>query len=350
MLTRSSGLPRFNSSTHLRVAMAGFILSSVWTGNGSPTAQAEPPTVMVGILSGPQVAYRTSSNALHAALEAKAEQAAINATLADLAHLRPTLIAAAGDTAADLALKTIREVPVVYFMLLNACDARFVARPSEFGNRTAGLAMEVSPEAKLSWILNLRPQCRKIAILCSTGTVQTATLLQKVALEDQQAPAPATQPITARAEVRQKLPRKPGQPLEVVRIQARTDAFGEALEKLSVSRCDAVLMLPDPRVYNSASVKELILWGLRQKTPVFTFSTNIVEAGALAGEWVEPQVNGADAADVIRQILQGTAPSKLGLGYSAKSQKAINRNTAERLGIDIRVWNDKGVKIVGNGS
>ena len=138
--------------------------------------------------------------------------------------------------------------------------------------------------------------------------------------------------------------------MEVILIAAQADTFSEAIDKLSASGCDAVLMLPDPHVYNSASVKELILWGLRQKKPVLTFSSNIMEAGALSGQWVEPQVNGTDAAVLVRRILQGTSPTRLGLHYSRKTIRAINRHTAGRLGIDISKWSDKDIRIVGDGS
>jgi len=48
---------------------------------------------------------------------------------------------------------------------------------------------------------------------------------------------------------------------------------------------DSVLMVPDVQVFNAASVKRLLLWGVRQKTPVWGFSENVIKAGALAGQY-----------------------------------------------------------------
>lgn len=309
----------------------------------------------VTILSGPQAPYRAAVESLRTSLDNarisckvvvlpdKADQAATDAALREATANQPKLIAAAGETAATLALKRIPDRPVVYCMVLNALDVEPLAG-KETADRAAGLAADVSPQDRLRWIVKVQPTIHKIAVLHSADTVRSAEMLRKLGKDGFPGKEPES---TDSGSAQEKPADTPLEHVEVVLIEAKVDAFSEAIEKLGASGCDAVLMVPDPRVYNSANVRELILWGLRQKKPVCTFSSNIVEAGACAGIWVDPQVNGAETADVIRRVLEGTQPSRIGLSYCKKTIKALNRNTADRLGIDIKPWADKGIKILG---
>jgi ABC-type uncharacterized transport system substrate-binding protein len=189
-------------------------------------------------------------------------------------------------------------------MVPNAADADFVANPKKHGWRASGVAADVSPRQQVDWIKRLQPGCRKLAVLHSSATRRTTESLREA------------------SGLRG---------IKLISIDARMDEFAEALDALGRSGCDAVLMLPDPRIYNTPNVKELILWGLRERKPVWTFSNNIVKAGAFAGQSVSPEEVGRKAAKLVAKLLDGDRTSRIGLQYAAETEKAVNLHTAERL-------------------
>ena len=68
--------------------------------------------------------------------------------------------------------------------------------------------------------------------------------------------------------------------IEAVLIKADRKNFRRPCTNLNQQDCEGELMLPDFSVYNSINVRELLLWGIRQKRPVWAFSENIVKAGS----------------------------------------------------------------------
>jgi putative ABC transport system substrate-binding protein len=274
----------------------------------------------VAILTGAHARYQAASQTLKAELDSRkidtvlielpdgTDSQATEAALQRLTATRPTVVAAAGETATKLALQALPETPVAYFMVPNAADAEFTVPGGDDEARVAGIAADVSPEQQLGWIKRLQPECRKLAVLHSAATRLTVQSLRETANR---------------------------RGIEIVDIHARKDEFAQALSALSRSGSDAVLMLPDPRVYNAPNAKELILWGLRERKPVWTFSRNIVKAGAFAGQSVAPAEIGRQAAGIVSRMLAGQRPSQIGLKYATTTEKAVNLHTAERLRISV---------------
>ncbi len=94
-------------------------------------------------------------------------------------------------------------------------------------------------------------------------------------------------------------------------------------------------MIPDARVYNSTTIQRLLLWGLRQKKPVWTFSANIVKAGALAGMFSDAGKTARQTAELAGGILGGVAPGKIGLRYARDVGTAVNVRTAKMIEVKL---------------
>jgi ABC-type uncharacterized transport system substrate-binding protein len=113
------------------------------------------------------------------------------------------------------------------------------------------------------------------------------------------------------------------------------DCAGPAqlLETLQLlrDRVDLVLCFPDAALYNSATIKPLVLASLRYRLPVIGFSESFVRAGAVAGVYLDFQDAGARAADLVRKVLNGqTVPRLEG---SRKCRIAVNQNITRLLGL-----------------
>lgn len=284
--------------------------ASVVHGAGS-NASAAP----VGILFTPYKTYRDAAEAIEAALKEAGHRCILvelpveaDKAVARLIDAKPGVIVAAGASAAAIALEKIPRVPIIFCMVPNALDADFLPGGDTRQSRLAGVATDVSPTEQVAWITKLCPDVRNIGVLCSDHSKRT------------------TEAIRAAAKTRG---------VTVTPIESDKDEFPKAIDALNSKGCDAVLMLPDAKVYNSANVQRLLLWGIRQKKPVWAFSTNIVKAGAFAGQFADPQSLNRQTAELAARIVNGAPISKVGLVYPQREQSAVNERTAELIGIPL---------------
>jgi len=112
-------------------------------------------------------------------------------------------------------------------------------------------------------------------------------------------------------------------------------SMGAAIESLTEKDIDVIWTSADPGLYDAASVRSLLLAGIRKKIPVWGFSTAFVRAGALIGVGVEPRSQGAQAADVLKQLLDDPASLKERAQSPKEFQIALNLIVAQQLSVDI---------------
>ncbi|MBU0638158.1 MAG: ABC transporter substrate-binding protein [Planctomycetes bacterium] len=245
--------------------------------------------------------------------DAGAQQRALD----QLVKSKPALVAAGGAGATAAALKALPGASVVFFMVPNALDAPFLRADYAGHERVAGIASDIAPDEQIDWIARGRPGIKKVALLSSPRTQQTAAALEKAG--------------RARG-------------ITIATFQAARDEFPAAIEALNTAACDGVLMIPDAHIYNSPNVERLLLWGVRNRKPVWTFSENVVVAGAFAGLYCDPAAVGKQTAELVRQVLKGTSTAALGLQYprglGEAVRGAVNVHTAEMIGapLDERVF------------
>jgi len=279
---------------------------------------AEP--ARVAVLYSQQKSYREAVSSIETVLKQAGhtcvlvelpkdtDKRAQSQALERLAGAKPTIVAASGATATSLALKTVPHVPVVFFMLPNALDAPFMQERSRDRARVAGVSTDISPKDQIDWIAKLHPVSRRIGVLHSPNTKRTVRAIKDVGRK---------------------------RDIEIVPIDANRDEFPKAIEALNQKRCNGVIMVPDARVYSSPNVRRLLLWGIRQKRPVWAFSANIVKAGAFSGQFVDGKVVGRRTAELIKRLMAGAAIKSIGLQYPSPVGKAVNLRTAELIGVPV---------------
>jgi ABC-type uncharacterized transport system substrate-binding protein len=224
-----------------------------------------------------------------------------------LTEANPPVIVTCGPSATTLILENIPHAQVVFCMIPNALDMPFMALDSPYSKRVSGVAMDVLPADQVSWIARVSPNARHICVLHSERSKRTAEALQATGKDK---------------DIRFSL------------IEAQKDEFPKAVEALSTQGCDGVLMLPDAAVYNSANVQRLLLWGIRQKRPVWAFSANIVKAGAFAGQYPDNPLVLRQTVEIAMKVVDKTPPKPVGLVYLREFQTAINERTAEMIGLE----------------
>ncbi len=274
-------------------------------------------SVRVVILQGPQASYEDAAASLERSLTAdgytcvrltlppRRDGSKTEAVMKNLATSNATVIAAAGARATSLALKAVPKTPVVFFMVPNALDAPFMTDELQ-RSRVTGVTSDVPPGKQIDWIKRLRPSGGSIGVLYSDHTKRTADAIVQAG-------------------------RQRG--ITIKTLLARRKAFPEAIDALNKSGCDGVLMIPDAGVYNGPNVQRLLLWGIRQKKPVWTFSPKLVKAGALAGQHTQPEAIGRQAAGVVTELANGADSAKMGLVYPVHTSDAVNVRTASMIGL-----------------
>lgn len=90
-------------------------------------------------------------------------------------------------------------------------------------------------------------------------------------------------------------------------FQAQIDGKEPMFAKLQslLDASQVLLALPDPQVYNSGSLQNILLSALRAGVPMVSFSPAYVKAGALMAIYSTPAQVGQQAAQLARSVLQG---------------------------------------------
>ncbi|MFZ6688220.1 ABC transporter substrate-binding protein [Undibacterium sp. SXout11W] len=105
-----------------------------------------------------------------------------------------------------------------------------------------------------------------------------------------------------------------------------------ALRKL-LSISDAVLAVPDARIYNRNNISSILLTSYRQQIPLFGFSASYVKAGALAAIYSLPNQISQQVAEIIANIpASGNLPAPQFPKYFSIT---INPQVARSLNIGI---------------
>ena len=119
----------------------------------------------------------------------------------------------------------------------------------------------------------------------------------------------------------------------VERSPTETITMHAALQSL-LQNSDVVLALPDTEIYNSATIRNILLTTYRNKTPVIGFSPAYVKAGALCAVFSTPEQLSAQTLTII----MGYAESRtLPVAQHARGfEVSINEQVARSLGLTLK--------------
>lgn len=122
-----------------------------------------------------------------------------------------------------------------------------------------------------------------------------------------------------------------GLELATVRVEG-TEQLAAATQRV-LEDADVLLALPDPQVFNGATIQNILTAAYRQRVPLIGFSPAYVKAGAMLSLYSTPVQVGAQAADIVRAVLAGRPlPAPQGPRAFAIG---VNADVARSLGIAI---------------
>jgi putative ABC transport system substrate-binding protein len=231
---------------------------------------------------------------------------------------RPDMVLAVGGDALS-EMKGIKDIPIVYLMVLNPQSAL-----SGEENIT-GVSMNIPPKKQLQALLQSLPRTKRVGLLYDPEN--TGYLVE----EAQQAAREMGIALTARG------------------IHHARDVATSAMEMKG--DIDVFWMLPDVTVMTPETVEFLLLYSLNYQIPLLAFSEKYLDLGAFISTGIDAFDMGAQAGDMANKILSGRQVKNIQQALARKYVVSTNLMIAGKLGISVNLAmssNDYSDKIVRN--
>ncbi len=223
--------------------------------------------------------------------------------------IKPDMVLAIGMGALSR-VKVIKNIPVVYLMVLNP-------QSTLSGERNiTGVSMNIPPDKQLNTLREALPGMKRIGLLYDPK--RTGSLVR-----------------AARNAARR---------IDVALVATEVHSPREVPSSLDAmrGRIDIFWMLPDLTVITPETLELFLLLSLEEGIPILTFSEKYVELGALLSIGIEAFDIGRQAGEMANAVLSGRHVGGIKPVDAKKAVMSINLKVAEKLGIRI----DE--KVVGN--
>lgn len=222
--------------------------------------------------------------------------------------LTPKLYVALGTQAAQVLASAEWRAPVLCTLLPRNSFERVLR---ESGRKTSAQFSALYLDQPLSRQLELirlaLPEARRLGVLWGPESQGQAAALKALAL--------------ARG-------------LELVEASVGRDELLFPSLKKVLEQADLLLALPDPQLYNSSSIQNILLTTFRARVPLVAFSPAYVRAGALLALHASPTQLGLQAGLIARGVLQGKTLSATPI-YSQDFSVTVNEHVARSLGLKL---------------
>ena len=224
--------------------------------------------------------------------------------------LNPKLFIALGSEAANVMANLETRVPGLCALLPRASFERaLVANGRRASSQFSAVFLDQPLGRQLDLIQLALPKMRRVGVLWGVESIN-------------QAPALKTQ---AQARGMEFMEATVG----------RDEVVFDGL-KTVLDRSDVLLAIPDPNIYNSSGIQNLLLSSFRARIPMVAFAPAYVRAGALMALHVTPTQNGQQVGVMARGVLQGKSLPATPV-YSQSFNISVNEHVARSLGLKLDV-------------
>lgn len=257
----------------------------------------------VECLAGFQEVSRAESVKIFERLE-NGDLADERAVIPAIRRRKPDLILAVGGEALQALAGEIRDIPIVFCMVINPKAILGSLPPN-----VTGVSLDVGAEQIAAALDELIPQAVRVGAVYDPDN--TAALVH---------------------EARQALLRR----RKALEAQPVKDA-GEVLPKVKemLARVDVYWMLPDKTVNNTDVVRYLFFAARQQNKALIGISPRFTKAGALFSLTAEYRAEGRQAGAISNRIFAGSKPRDIPIARPQQLLLTINSKVAASLGIDV---------------
>lgn len=220
----------------------------------------------------------------------------------------PDVVVTVGSRSTRLAKTLIVDIPIVFASVLNPVTSGFVDGYDLPGHMLTGASLDIAVDIQLEKFKQLVPSIRKIGVLHSSQTKYI---------------------------VNQAIEWAASQSIELISYEVLSPKdVPKAVESL-ITSCDGLWAIPDELIYTPQSIKHILLETFRNRIPIMGFSPSFVKSGALFALSVDHKFIGLQAGELVGKIIKGATPGQLPITTPEAPYLYINRNTAEKLRIQV---------------
>lgn len=227
----------------------------------------------------------------------------------------PKVVVAVGTDAAHILkeryarLPPERQPPVVFLMVIDPVAEGLIESVERSGTRFVGVGLTIRPHRQFRSLLDIAPNVRQLGTLYNPNDATSRRLIEQAREDAQQLG------------------------LELIAVELPAPAeLPRALATLE-KQIDAFWLIPDPLCV--AAFEQIMSLCLRKKCPLLAFAQTYVQRGAPVGVGVDFADQGATAAELVEQLLQGADPSTMPMLTPRRLRTYYNLATARAIGLEI---------------
>jgi putative ABC transport system substrate-binding protein len=298
----------------------GIVAAAVVLTAGLTAARAETPTVAItAIVDHPAL------NAVRDGVKEGLAKAGINAdvtyesaqgqaaTAVQIARQfvgnKPSVIVAISTPSAQAAASATKEVPIVFSAVTDPLGAKLVADVQKPGGNVTGVSDRSPVADQIALVTELTPDVKRLGVLYNPGESNSVASL--AAIKE----AAAAKGIT------------------VVEGPATKSADVQTTARGLVGRVDAFFVPTDNTIVSA--FEGVVSVAKAAKVPLYAADTDSVPRGALAAVGFNYHQIGLETAGVVARILKGEKPGDIPVVFAAGSDLAVNRATAQAIGVTL---------------
>jgi putative ABC transport system substrate-binding protein len=231
--------------------------------------------------------------------------------VSEIRDRKPSLILTLGSSATALIHGQVKDVPVVFCMVLNPVASGFVQSMKSSGSNVTGASLDIPTRVQFEALLAVVPSTKKVGVLYNPR--ETREVVEPAA----------------------KVAREVG--LELVAIPVSSaEKLQETLDTLDRRKADALWSVADSTVFSSnRSVEFLLRRTLESRIPFMGLSPAFVKAGALLALSVDYKDVGLQCGEVAAQVLVGQLPASLPIAVPRKVTLYVNLTVAKAIGVTV---------------
>jgi putative ABC transport system substrate-binding protein len=227
----------------------------------------------------------------------------------DVSGASPSIVVTLGVRASLYAVKNLPDIPAVFSMVLDPVTSGIVSSLETPGKNASGIMLDIPFDLQFNSLKKALPKIKTIGMLYDAKTQASVKNLAAAAAE----------------KAGLSLDAKPVYTDNTIKVN---------LEKI-LSTDDCLWAQLDARVYNAQTLVDIIKGTIAAKKPFFAFSAQLVKAGALLALERDYADVGRQTGEMVRRVLNGTAPGTMPVEGPRSVYFAINAKTADAIGAAI---------------
>ena len=226
----------------------------------------------------------------------------------EIMSLSPSAIFSIGTQATHYA-KGFKNTFKVFTLVVNPVKESFCTKEGKSTGNMTGVFISISPYEQFKLIKEALPNAKRIGVVYDP-TKSENTINQAIPAAKKLNMEIIIAPVTNRAKVIEKFENLAG-------------------------KIDVLWSVVDNTVYNKNSFESILLFSLRNKIPFFGFSEHQVKAGALMSIYCDYPSLGAQAAEIVSEILSGKNIGNIPPQNPKIIKYAISERASTIMGIKI---------------